>query len=145
MAQAAQNYKNHTRIYPPFHYFVLPVLLLNVINEGRHVWADPNRATGFQLLVAAALLMAALTARGMALKAQDRVIRLEMNARMRELLPADLVSRMGQLTPQQLVALRFAGDSELANLVRDVLAGKLTTQKAIKLQIKDWQGDYLRV
>lgn len=145
MAQAAQNYKNHTRLYPPFHYFVLPVLLLNLVNEGRHVWASPNRSTGFALLVAAALLMLALTARGMALKAQDRVIRFEMHARMRDLLPADLVARIGQLTPEQLAALRFAGDNELADLVRDVLTGKLATQKAIKLRIKDWQGDYLRV
>ncbi|MFA5911011.1 MAG: DUF6526 family protein [Vicinamibacterales bacterium] len=144
MAQAAQNYKNHTRFYPPFHFFVMPVLLIHVINEGRHVWANPNRSTGFALLLALALVMLALTARGMALKVQDRVIRFEMYARMRELLPADLVARMTELTPQQLVALRFAGDAELAELVRDVFAGKLTSQKAIKLQIKHWKGDYLR-
>lgn len=144
MAQAAQNYKNHTRIYPPFHYFVMPVLLIHVINEGRHVWANPNRSTGFALLLAFALVMLALTARGMALKVQDRVIRFEMYARMRELLPADLVARMTELTPQQLVALRFAGDAELAELVRDVFTGKLTSQKAIKLRIKNWKGDFLR-
>lgn len=144
MAQAAQNYKNHTRSYPPFHFFVMPVLLIHVINEGRHVWANPNRSTGFALLLALALVMLALTARGMALKVQDRVIRFEMYARMRELLPADLVARMTELTPQQLVALRFAGDAELAELVRDVFAGKLASQKAIKLQIKNWKGDYLR-
>ncbi len=61
---------------------------------------------------------------------------------MRELLPADLVA---EVSPSHLVALRFAGDGELANLVRDVLAGKLTTQKAIKPRIKDWKGDHLRV
>ncbi len=144
MAQAAQNYKNHTRIYPPFHYFVMPVLLIHVINEGRHVWANPNRSTGFALLLAFALVMLALTARGMALKVQDRVIRFEMYARMRELLPADLVARMTELTPPQLVALRFAGDAELAELVRDVFTGKLTSQKAIKLRIKNWKGDFLR-
>lgn len=143
MAQA-QNYKNHTRFYPPFHFFVMPVLLIHLINEGRHAWADPNQSTGIALLLALGLVMLALSARGMALKVQDRVIRLEMHARMRELLPADLAARMGELTPQQLVALRFAGDGELAALVGDVLAGKLATQKAIKLAIKDWQGDYLR-
>ena len=88
--------------------------------------------------------MLALSARGMALKVQDRVIRLEMNARLRELLPAELAARIGELRPSHLVALRFAGDRELPALVRDVLAGTLTTSKAIKLQIKDWQGDYLR-
>jgi hypothetical protein len=145
MAQGAQNYANHTRFFPPFHFFVMPVLLINVIIEGRQLWADPNWSSGFALLLALALLMLALTARAMALKAQDRVIRLEMGARMRELLPADLVARIGELKPAHLVALRFAGDRELPDLVRAVLGGSLTTQKAIKLQIKDWQGDYLRV
>ena len=51
---------------------------------------------------------------------------------------------MHELTPRQMVALRFASDKELPELVRDVLAGKLASQKAIKLAIKDWQGDYLR-
>ena len=145
MAQAAQNYKNHTRFFPPFHFFVMPVLLANVIVEGRRLWADPDWSAGFALLLALALVMLALTARAMALKAQDRVIRLEMRARMRELLPADLVPRIGELRPAHLVALRFAGDRELPELVRAVLAGTLTTQKAIKLRITDWQGDYLRV
>lgn len=145
MAQAAQNYKNHTRFYPPFHFFVLPVLLINAIIEGRQLWAEPNQSAGFALLLALALVMLALTARGMALKAQDRVIRLEMGARMRQLLPADLVARIDEVEPAHLVALRFAGDRELPDLVRAVLAGTLTTQKAIKLRITDWQGDYLRV
>ena len=43
-----------------------------------------------------------------------------------------------------MVALRFASDQELADLMRDVLDGKLTSQGAIKKQIKDWQGDFLR-
>ena len=145
MAQGAQNYKNHTRFFPPFHFFVMPVLLINVIIEGRQLWADPNRSAGFAFVLALALVMLALSARAMALKAQDRVIRLEMHARMRGLLPADLVARIGDLEPAHLVALRFAGDRELPDLVRAVLAGTLTTQKAIKLQIKDWQGDSLRV
>jgi hypothetical protein len=51
---------------------------------------------------------------------------------------------MHELTLSQMVALRFASDKELADLVRDVLAGKYPNQKAIKLAIKDWQGDYLR-
>ena len=123
----------------------MPVLLINVIVEGRQLWAEPNQSAGFAFLLSLALVMMALTARAMALKAQDRVIRLEMHARMRELLPADLAARIGDLEPAHLVALRFAGDRELPDLVRAVLAGTLTSQKAIKLQIKDWRGDYLRV
>lgn len=145
MAQAAQNYKNHTRFFPPFHFVAAPILLFYFINELRHVWMNPNRSTAFAALVAFGVLVAAFASRAMALKAQDRVIRLEMHLRMRELLPADLVPRIGELSAAHLVALRFAGDRELPDLVRDVLAGKLTTQKAIKQRITDWKGDYLRV
>jgi len=139
-----QTYKNHTRFFPPFHFFVMPVLLINFLNSIRHVWNRPMRDTWFELLVAFTLIMLALTSRVQAVAVQDRVIRLEMQLRLRGLLPADLQGRIGELTRQQLVALRFAGDAELPGLVRDVLAGKLSTSKAIKEQIKDWQGDFLR-
>jgi hypothetical protein len=144
MADSGQNYRNHTRFFPPFHFVAAPILLLNFINEARHVWLNPNRSTAFAALVAFGILAAVFASRLMALKVQDRVIRLELQARMRGVLPADLQSRMDQLTPAQMVALRFASDGELAELVRSVLDGKLTTQKAIKLAIRDWRGDYLR-
>ena len=67
-----------------------------------------------------------------------------MRLRLREILPADLQGRINDLTRQQLVALRFAGDAEMPALVRDVLAGSLTSQRAIKEKVKDWQADYLR-
>lgn len=144
MANSGQTYKNHTRFFPPFHYVAAPILLLNFINEVRHAWLNPNRSTAFAALVAFGILTGLFAARAMALKVQDRVIRFELQARMRSCLPADLQSRMHELTPQQMVALRFASDAELADLVRDVLAGKYPNQKAIKLAVKDWQGDYLR-
>ena len=46
--------------------------------------------------------------------------------------------------PDQLIALRFAGDAEMPGLCREVLDGKLASRKAIKLKIQNWQGDYLR-
>lgn len=144
MADSGQTYRNHTRFYPPFHFVASPILLLNFVNELRHVWLNPNRSTAFAALVAFGILTAAFASRAMALRVQDRVIRFELQARMRSLLPAELQSRMHELTPAQMVALRFAGDRELADLVREVLAGKYASQKAIKLAIKDWQGDYLR-
>jgi hypothetical protein len=144
MADRIQTYKNHARFFPPFHFFVLPVLLLNFMNATRHVWLAPNRSTGFAALVAAGLLMLGFSARAMALRVQDRVIRLEMRLRLGGLLPAPLSGRINDLTPPQLVALRFASDAELPDLVRDVLEGKLATQKAIKMRVKDWQADWLR-
>ena len=141
---ATQTYKNHTRFFPPFHFIAAPILLLNLINALRHVYLNPNRSTAFAALVAFGLVAGIAGSRVMALRVQDRVIRLELQLRMRGLLPSDLAARINELTPEQMVALRFASDRELPDLVRDVLAGKLTSQKAIKLAIRDWQGDYLR-
>jgi hypothetical protein len=104
----------------------------------------PNRSTGFAVIVAAALVLLALTARGMAITVQDRVIRLEMRLRLRQVLPPDMQPQINALSPRQLVALRFASDGELPELVRDVLAGKLTTPKDIKMHVKSWQADLLR-
>ena len=75
---------------------------------------------------------------------QDRLIRLEMRLRLQQSLPADLRGRISDLTPRQLIALRFASDAELADLVRDVLAGKLASSKEIKMRVKNWQADFLR-
>ena len=144
MADRVQTYKNHARYFPLFHFFVVPVLVLNFVNTLRHLIAMPNRSAAFAALVAFGLMMLALSARIMALAVQDRVIRLEMQLRLRGLLTAPLSGRVHELTRQQLVALRFASDAELADLVREVLDGKVTTTKAIKMRVKDWQGDYLR-
>jgi hypothetical protein len=144
MADRTQSYTNHMRWFPLFHFFVVPVLLANVVNALRHVWLTPSLSTAFAALVAAAIVMGALAARLMVNTVQDRVIRLEMRLRLARLLPADLQARIPDLTPKQLVALRFAADAELTALIRDVVAGKYGTQKEIKLQVKSWQADWLR-
>jgi hypothetical protein len=144
MAQTPQTYKSHARFFPLFHFFVAPVLLINLLNAIRHLYYYQSRALVWELVVAAALVGLALAARQMALTVQDRVIRLEMRVRMNQVLPADLCARFDQLTRQQLVALRFASDAELGELVREVLEGKLQTQKAIKQRVRQWTPDYLR-
>jgi hypothetical protein len=67
-----------------------------------------------------------------------------MQLRLHNLLPADLRPRVPEFTTSQLVALRFASDSELPDLARKVLAEKLAERKAIKQLIRDWQPDNLR-
>jgi hypothetical protein len=143
MAQT-QNYGNHRMFFPLFHFFVAPVLLLNAINAGRHLFMNPNRSTAFAFVVGLAIAGAAFAARLMALKVQDRVIRLEMINRLRGCLPADLQARVNELRPGQMVALRFASDRELPDLVRGVLEGKFKGQNDIKKAVTDWQGDFLR-
>ncbi|HET9833042.1 MAG TPA: DUF6526 family protein [Vicinamibacterales bacterium] len=144
MAQTPQTYKNHARFYPLFHFFVAPVLLINFLNTIRHFYYYQSRALLWEIVVAAALFALGWTTRTMVTTVQDRIIRLEMRLRMTQVLPADLCARTNQLTPEQLVALRFASDAELADLVREVLDGKLTTQKEIKQRVRQWNADYLR-
>jgi hypothetical protein len=104
----------------------------------------PSAGRGWDVVVALALVGLAGAARAMALTVQDRVIRLEMRLRLQQVLPPDLFARCGEISRPQVVALRFASDAELADLVREVLAGKLTTQKAIKERVRNWEPDYLR-
>src|SRR5262245_42576452 len=144
MAEPGQTYQSHVRFFPPFHFFVVPVLMLNVLYAIFIAIRTPSLGTAWGVLVAAAILGGALFARTMALTVQDRGVGLEMRLRLRGLLPPDLHPRIDELTRAQLIALRFASDEELTDLVRDVFAGKLSDQKAIKLRIKNWQGDYLR-
>ncbi len=141
---AEQSFQKHARWLPAFHFFAAPVLLVNVINEIRHAWMDPSQHYLWQVVVAAALLTVAFLGRIQALTVQDRLIRLEMRLRLRGLLPPDLQPNIEALTHRQLVALRFASDAEMAELVRDVVAGKLATSKDIKGRIKSWQADWLR-
>jgi hypothetical protein len=144
MAQASQTYRNHVRWLPPFHFFVLPVLLVNIFVQLRPLVQAPAFSTGWAFLVAVAIFMVGLLSRVQAATVQDRVIRLEMRLRLREVLPADLKPRIHELTHGQLVALRFASDAELPELVREVLEGKLRTKKEIKMRVRDWQPDHLR-
>jgi hypothetical protein len=139
-----QNFKNHVKLVPMFHYFVLPVLLTNFVWSVRVAIHDFSGDTVIASLTALALILLAFCARRFALTVQTRLIRLEMRLRMQEILPADLKARILEFQPGQLVALRFASDAELPELARKVLDEKLTDQKAIKLMVRDWQGDFLR-
>lgn len=142
--QSPQTLKNHARLVPPFHLFVLPVLAVNAVSTIIYAVRAPSYPSILGAFVGAALLTLALFARVFALTVQDRVIRLEMRLRMRELLPPDLVARIPEFTIDQLVALRFACDAELPALARRVLDERLRDRKAIKQLVRDWQGDFLR-
>jgi len=144
MPELQQSFKKHTRWLPAVHFFVMPVLLANLIVTAWRAYQAPTLGMLFSVVVAAALLMLGFLSRIQALTVQDRVIRLEMRLRLRHLLPPDLVPHIDTLTHRQLVALRFAGDAELADLVRDVVGGKLSTSNEIKMRVKSWQADWLR-
>jgi hypothetical protein len=140
-----QNLQNHTRIVPIFHFFAIPVFAINFVwSLVRLRTLEFSFAGIFGVILAAALVILVFEARLFALAAQDRVIRLEERLRYQQVLPADLQARTGELTINQVVALRFACDAELPDLIRTVLDEKLTARKPIKQLIKTWRPDYQR-
>ena len=142
--QKPQNFQNHGRIVPLYH-FAFFVFVINLGWTIHHLVKSGIRfGSVLAVLMAAALLILYFYTRRFALTVQDRVIRLEMRLRLAELLPGDLRPRIPEFTAAQLVALRFAGDAELPALARKVLEEKINDRKAIKQLIKDWQADNLR-
>jgi len=142
---AEQNFASHVRFVPPFHFFAVPVLVINFFWSLYRLKQLGISFEGiFGVILAAALVVAILEVRLFALTVQDRVIRMEERLRYERILPEELRWRAEELTVGQFVSLRFASDEELPQLMRKVLDEKLTGRKAIKQLIKNWRPDYLR-
>ena len=144
MPTKTQNYDNHTRWSPLYHFVVSPFLSLYALWA---IWLAIRVPGTTEIVHAVWALMVALgllLARVMAVTVQNRLIRLEMRLRLREVLSAPLAARINELTVRQLIALRFAGDAELPGLVERTLRGEFPRGRDIKRAITDWQGDYLR-
>jgi hypothetical protein len=141
---SGQSFKTHAKYVPLFHFFGLPVLIMNAVSCLLAAFRRPAWETVMAALVGVALVVLFVYVRSFALRVQDRVIRLEMRLRLRELLPADLQPRIAEFTIAQLVSLRFASDRELPALARRVLDERLEDRKAIKRLITDWQADNQR-
>jgi Family of unknown function (DUF6526) len=140
-----QTYANHVRLHPPFHFFLLPatllLLILAIINAVRHY----STLEAWILLLIALLAPVAVTLiRTNPLKVQDRLIRLEERQRYAALLPPALLSRVGELAEAQIVALRFASDTELPGLVEKALGSKMKPAD-LKKSIVAWRADTFRV
>jgi hypothetical protein len=144
VAETAQSYAKHARLDPPFHFFVLPVAGINAIVAIWNLVRNPGLAEGWYVILALAGAVAVVKIRTYALKAQDRVIRLEERLRLAQLLPDPLRARIGELTESQLVGLRFASDAEIPSLVARALAGNMR-QRDIKQAVTNWRPDYFRI
>jgi len=142
-----QNYENHGRLHPLFHFFLLPVTLLNIaasITYCVHHYAQHQHMAPWYIVMSVTLFMLTGTARGYALKVQDRIIRLEEKVRIASLVsPSELVE-LESLTRKQYVALRFASNPELPELARRAVRENLS-QKQIKQAIVAWRADHDRI
>jgi hypothetical protein len=142
--QSSQNYSNHVRWDPLFHFFLGPVFFINVLGWAYAFYRRPNIHMGWQFLVSIALVVAVFKIRLYALKVQTRVIRLEERLRLSRVLQEPLRSRIEELTESQLVGLRFASDAELPALAGEALAKNLSIAE-IKKHVKSWRADEFRV
>jgi hypothetical protein len=139
-----QNFSNHSRRDPPFHFFVLPVFAITVVVTIVNLAMHPGLHSAWLAVFMLAAIAAVFKTRLYALKLQDRIIRLEERLRLAILLDKPLRARMGELSESQLVALRFASDAELPALAASVLANKLSNTE-IKKAVGQWRPDYWRV
>jgi hypothetical protein len=129
---------------PLYHFGTFGILAINFIWRLVALVRRWSWEALLELAVALALLGLFFYARIFALTVQDRIIRLEMRLRLKEILPADLKGRIGDLTRDQFVALRFASDAEMPDLMREVLTNNIVNRDEIKRRIKNWTPDYLR-
>lgn len=139
-----QSYASHARYHPIWHFVAFPIVLINFIVEARDAFREPTGEHVWDSVFAFGLLIWMFAARTQTLIVQNRVIRLEMRLRLRELLSPEMAKRIPEITTGQLIGLRFASDAELPALVERCLKGELPNGKACKQAVKDWQPDFLR-
>ncbi len=102
-----------------------------------------NTAALGSVLLALAVLALVSISRVYTVRLQNRIIRLEMRLRLRDVLPVSQHAQILELTTPQLVALRFASDAELPDLVDRAVKEHLS-REAIKKAIKEWVPDFER-
>lgn len=144
MPEPVQNYENHAKFVPVYHFVAFPLLVVNAGWRLYRAAVEPSADSVITALTAIALIILFFFARIFALRVQDRVIRMEMRLRLREVLPIGLHVRIPEFTTDQLVGLRFASDAELSELAEMVLRDRILDKKTIKRMIRDWQADHCR-
>lgn len=139
-----QNFKNHAKMVPGFHYIGLVsilALLGGAINYLIRATPENKYLASLLTLVAFILALLWIYIRTFPLKAQDRAIRAEENLRhyvlTGKLFPAELKM-------QQIIALRFAPDSEYLALLDRAIKENLSN-KQIKMAIQNWKADHHRL
>lgn len=142
--RSPQTFENHTRLDPVFHFFLLPLSAGMFLAAAWNLVRHPGFPSFWLALGALLFVFAVVRMRMYSLKVQDRVIRLEERLRLTALLPESQRNRIGELTEAQLIALRFAPDTELPALAVRAIEEHLAPVD-IKKSIRNWRGDYLRV
>jgi hypothetical protein len=143
---ATQNYSNHVRLVPGFHYLLASILFFTLIGSVINLyksWGIHGQFYSAALIVVLVISCGFLFnyARVFPLKAQDRAIRAEENLRHFVLTGKLLDARLAM---GQIIALRFAPDNEFVELARKAADGSMPAAD-IKRAVKNWKADNYRV
>ena len=139
-----QNYNNHKNSRKDFFTFTIYSALILIIASIVYVCFSLNLQSVIIFLLTLFIGVVLVSAKTIANKNQDRIIRLEMRFRYYLLTSARFEVKENQLSMRQIVALRFACDEELVALIERTIQEKLTPD-TIKKEIQNWTGDYYRV
>ena len=142
---AEQNFKNHSRFVPLYHYILPLMILAFIIGSAINLFdclhkSDALYSASLLCVAGPVLLILWWFSRSFALKAQDRAIRSEENLRYFIATGKALDSRLHM---SQIIALRFAADDEFVALVQKAASENMSS-KEIKAAIKNWKADYNR-
>jgi hypothetical protein len=142
-----QNFKNHTRFVPLFHYvtfsMILAIIVIGIYKfymNYKTGWGGGLIIPGLFIMIGVSLLLVAWFARVFAIKAQDRAIRAEENLRYFAITGKLLDDK---LKMAQIVALRFATNNEFVELAHRAVKENMSS-KDIKMAIKNWKADHHR-
>ena len=139
-----QNFNNHSKMVPLYHYvtsfLLLAILIGSIINLANTAKENLYSASLITALTIVVILVTYFT-RSFALKAQDRAIRAEENFRHFLLTGKPLDAK---LSLSQIIALRFAADEEFAALAQKALSENLTNKQSKQLVVS-WRADNVRL
>ena len=144
MSKAPQNLKNHAKLDPVFHFFLTFALLANLVIAVVQLVHRPGFITAWFVVMSVVAFVALFKLRLYPLKVQDRIIRLEERLRLQSLTPLEWHAQIYQLSEDQLIGLRFAGDDEVVELAKQTLEHNWN-HKQIKERIRNWRADYWRI
>ena len=143
---AEQNYQNHTRYVPAYHFVLFSVLVLTLIGSVVNLYqsiGDHSRLYSASLItvLSFAAIMLFFFSRLFPLKAQDRAIFVQESLR-HFILTGKPIDR--RITVPQTIGLRFASDEEFPALAKRAADQGLSLD-AIKKSVKNWRADTYRV
>jgi Family of unknown function (DUF6526) len=139
-----QSFSNHVRVHPVYHYVAVPVSLGLVLASLLNLIFYFSLSATLLFISMIVLHLAIFLARDYAKKNQDRMIRMELRFRYYLLTSQNLESIENHFSISQLLAMRFASNEELVEMIQNPNT-KQKTAKQIKHQITQWNPDLMRV